>query len=133
MIHEHKWERSWFCGISRKGKLIRGESQIYFHTQCVIMTLGDEGGGLSLMTSWNSEELSNFKVCKLSWTVKELCTYLIIDEKRSSNICKISKKLVKLNSYQNSPACILRVTTLCPATVLYFICCICFTSFFWSL
>ena len=29
----------------------------------------------------------------------ELYTYLIIDEKRSSNIYKINKKLVKLNNY----------------------------------
>ena len=63
----------------------------------------------------------------------EFCTYLIIDEKRSSNIYKISKKLAQLNSYQNPPACILRVTAPCPATVLHFICYICFTSFFCSL
>ena len=133
MIHEHKWEQSWFCGISRKGKLIRGESQIYFRTQCVIMTFGGGCGGLSLMTFWNSEKWSNFKVYKLSWTVNELCTYLIIYEKRLSNLYKISKKLAKLNSYQNSPACILRVTTSCPAAILHFICNICFTSFFCSL
>ena len=57
------------------------------------------GEGLSLMTFWNSEKLWNFKVHKLSRTVNELCTYLIIDEKKSSNIYKISKKLAKLNSY----------------------------------
>ena len=57
------------------------------------------GEGLSLMTFWNSENFSNFKVHKLSWTVNELCTYLIIDEKKSSNLYKISKKLSKLNSY----------------------------------
>ena len=56
------------------------------------------GGGLSLMTFCNSEKLSNFKIHKLSWTVNELCTCLITDEK-SSNIYKISKNLAKLNSY----------------------------------
>ena len=62
------------------------------------MTLG---AGLSQMTFWNSEKLAKLKAHKLSWTVNELCTYLIIDEKRSSNY-KISKEFAKLNSYQNS-------------------------------
>ena len=86
-----------------------GESHICFRTQCVIMTLGGRGrgGGLSLMTFWNSEKLSNFKVHKLSWTVNELCTYLIIYEKKSSNIYKISKKLAKLNSLIEKKLCIL--------------------------
>ena len=53
----------------------------------------------SLMTFWNSDKLSNFKVHKLSWTVNELCACLIIDEKRLFNIYKISKKLAKLISY----------------------------------
>ena len=52
--------------------------------------VGGGGEGLSLMTFWNSEKLSNFKVYKLSWTVDELCTYFIIDEKKSSNIYKVS-------------------------------------------
>ena len=56
-------------------------------------------GGLSLMTFWSSERLSTFEVHQLSSTVNELCTYLIINEKRSSNIYQISKKLAKLNSY----------------------------------
>ena len=90
-------------------KLVRGESHIYFRTQCVIMMFGGGGGWLSLMTFWNSEQLPNFKVHKLPWIVNELCTYLIIDEKILSNIYKISKKLAKLSSYQNPPACILRV------------------------
>ena len=64
-------------------------------------------GGLSLMTFWNAERLSNFKVHKLSWTVNELCTYLIIYEKKSSNIYKISKKLAKLNSLIEKKLCIL--------------------------
>ena len=48
------------------------------------------GAGLSLMTFWNREKLSNFKVHELPWTDNELCARLIIDEKRSSNIYKIS-------------------------------------------
>ena len=64
-------------------------------------------GGLSPMTFWKSENLSNFKVHKLSWTVNELCTYLIIYEKKSSNIYKISKKLAKLNSLIEKKLCIL--------------------------
>ena len=40
----------------------------------------------------------DLKVHELSSTVYELCTYLIIDEKRLSNIYLISKKLAKLNS-----------------------------------
>ena len=60
----------------------------------------DFGGvGVSLMTFWSSERLSTFEVHQLSSTVNELCTYLIINEKRSSNIYQISKKLAKLNSY----------------------------------
>ena len=51
------------------------------------------------MTFWSLEKLSNFKVHEISSTVNELCTYLIIDEERSSNIYQISKKLAKLNSY----------------------------------
>ena len=50
------------------------------------------------MTFWSSEKLSNFKVHELSSTVNESCTYLVIDEERSSNIYQISKKLAKLNS-----------------------------------
>ena len=41
-------------------KRLRGESHIVFRTQCVIMTF--VGGGLSLITFWNSEKLSNLKV-----------------------------------------------------------------------
>ena len=48
-------------------------------------------GGLSLMTFWNAERLSNFKVHKLSWTVNELCTYLIIDEKNHLIFTKLVK------------------------------------------
>ena len=48
---------------------------------------GGEGAGLlSLMTF--SEKLSNFKVHKLSRIANELCTFLIIDEEKSSNIDK---------------------------------------------
>ena len=54
------------------------------------------GWGLSLMTFWNSEKLSNVKVHQLSCTVNELFTCLIIDEKWSSNIYKISKNTAKL-------------------------------------
>ena len=61
--------------------------------------VGGGVGGFILMTFWSSEKLSNFKVHELSSTVNELCTYLIIDEKRSSNIYQISKKLAKLSSY----------------------------------
>ena len=45
-----------------------------------------EGGELSLMMFWNSEKLSNFKAHELKWTVNELCTCLIIDEKISSSL-----------------------------------------------
>ena len=43
----------------------RGESHIDFRTQSVIMTQGV--GVLSLMTYWNLEKLSNFKVHELPW------------------------------------------------------------------
>ena len=68
-------------------KLLRGhclESLVVFCTQCVIMTLVRGGGGwwvkwvvvvsLLLITFWNSEKLSNFKVHELSWAFSELCT-----------------------------------------------------------
>ena len=58
-----------------------------------------EGTGLSLMTFWNREKLSNFKVHELPWTDNELCARLIIDEKRSSNIYKIGENIAKLISY----------------------------------
>ena len=57
------------------------------------MMLG--GRGLSLMTFWNLEKLSNFKAHELTWTVNELCTCLITDERRWSNIYKTSKKKKK--------------------------------------
>ena len=43
----------------------------------------------------NPEKLSNFKVHELSLIVNELCTCLIIDKKRSSNIYKISKNTLR--------------------------------------
>ena len=65
-------------------KLLRSESLVDFCTQCVIMTLARGGGGwwknwvvmvsLLLITFWNSEKLSNFKVHEPSWTFSELCT-----------------------------------------------------------
>ena len=55
---------------------LRCESHTDFRTQCVIMTLG-VGGGISLMTFWNSEKLSNFKAHKLWWAVNELCTRIL--------------------------------------------------------
>ena len=65
-------------------KLLRGESLVVFCTQFVIMTLARGGGGwwrkwvvlvsLLLITFWNSEKLSNFKVHELSWAFSELCT-----------------------------------------------------------
>ena len=65
-------------------KLLRGESLVDFCTQCVLMTLARGGGGwwknwvvvvsLLLITFWNSEKLSNFKVHEPSWTFSELCT-----------------------------------------------------------
>ena len=80
--------------------------KILLHTLLLLVSKIDEIsrfgsflGRLSQMKFWNSEKLSNFKVHKLSWTVNELCSYLIIDEKISSKIYKISKKLAKLNSY----------------------------------
>ena len=96
-------EQSWFCWISRNWKLIKRESHITYSYPVRDNDVRGKGGGegLSLMTFWNSEKLWNFKVHKLSRTVNELCTYLIIDEKKSSNIYKISKKLAKLNSYWN--------------------------------
>ena len=51
------------------------------------------------MKFWNSEKLSSFKAHELTWSVNKLHTCLIIDEKRSSNIYKISKKIVKLIGY----------------------------------
>ena len=74
--------------------LFRGESHVDFRTQCRLQVWG-----LSLMTFWNSEKWSNFKVHELSWPVIELCTCLIIDEKRSSNIYKSRKNIAKLISY----------------------------------
>ena len=55
------------------------------------------GMGVGLLP--NSEKSSIFKVRELSWIVNELCTCLIIDNKRSFNISKISKKIAKLLSY----------------------------------
>ena len=65
-------------------KLLRGESLVVFCTQYVIMTLVRGGGrwwrkwvvviSLLLITFWNSEKLSNFKVHELSWAFSELCT-----------------------------------------------------------
>ena len=65
-------------------KLLRGESLVVFCTQCVMMTLARGGGewwrkwvvvvSLLLITFWNSEKLSNFKVHELSWAFSELCT-----------------------------------------------------------
>ena len=55
---------------------VRGESHIGFRTQCVIITLGG-WGGLSLVTLWNSENLSNFKAHELSWTVNKLFTRIL--------------------------------------------------------
>ena len=47
---------------------------------------GDGGGRccgeLSLMTFWNYEKWSNFKAHEFSWTVNELRTCLIIEEKK---------------------------------------------------
>ena len=37
----------------------------------------NDAGGLSLMTFWNSEKLSNFKVDELPWVVNELCTRIV--------------------------------------------------------
>ena len=54
-------------------------------------------GDISLITFWNSNKLSNFKVHELSRTVNELCTCLIIDEKGSSHIYKISKNIAKID------------------------------------
>ena len=51
------------------------------------------------MTFWSSENLSNFKVHELSWTVSKLYSCLIIDEKRLSNIYKIILKIAKSISY----------------------------------
>ena len=58
------------------------------------------GGGL--MTFWNSEKWSNFKVHDLPWTVNEFCTCLIIGEKVLSNIYESSKNVEKSISYENS-------------------------------
>ena len=78
--------------------------------------------GLSLMVFWNSEKLSNFKVpelfmnChELSWIVNELCTCLIINEKRSSNFYKISKKNCEINQLLKLWGLILRVLSSWPA------------------
>ena len=68
------------------------------------MTFGGRGrGGARVITN----DVLKFRKCtefqikghKFSWTVNELCTYLINDEKKSSNVYKISKNLAKLNSY----------------------------------
>ena len=64
----HKYYPIFLDSTSVLWKLI-GESHSGFLTQCVIMTLG-VGGGLSPMIFWNSEKLSNFKVCKLLFTSK---------------------------------------------------------------
>ena len=50
-------------------------------------------GELSPMTFWNSEKNIEFQSSQLSWTVDELCSYLKIDGKRSSDVYIISKKI----------------------------------------
>ena len=82
---------------------LRGELHINFPTQCVNMTLAGGEGALSLVRSWSSQKLSNFKVHECSWTASELCTCLIIED------CKINPLLKPW-------ARILRVLSSCPAT-----------------
>ena len=45
------------------------------------------------------KKLIEFPSLKISWTLNELFTCLIIDEKKSSNVYKIGKKITKLISY----------------------------------
>ena len=49
------------------------------------------GGGLSLMTFWNSEKLSNFKTHDYSWTINESCSGILIVATSCSPIAHIHR------------------------------------------
>ena len=67
---------------------LRGELRINFRTQCVNMTLAGGEGALSLVRFWSSQKLSNFKVHEWSQTVSELCTCLIINERKIAKLIR---------------------------------------------
>ena len=76
-----------------------------FRTQSVIMTLGCVcvcGGGLSLMTFWNSEKLSNFKAHELWWTINELCTGIL----RVPSCCLPIAHIHKRTLLKNHPSAV---------------------------
>ena len=79
--------------MKRVKTLFPDKSHIHFRTKCVIVTLGAttneilEFRKIIEFQSWTFIEIS-----KNSWTVNELRTCLIINEKRSSDIYKIIKK-----------------------------------------
>ena len=57
------------------------------------MTLGGGGGRAITNDVLKFRKIIELQIHKLVWAANELCTSLIINKKRSSNIYKISKKL----------------------------------------
>ena len=61
---------------------------------------GGKSGGLSLMTFWNSEKLSNFKAHELPLTVNELCTHML----RVPNSCPVIAHIYSWTLWKNHPS-----------------------------
>ena len=66
-------------------------------TQSVIMTLGVR---VSLMTFWNSEKSSSFKVHELSWPIIEFCTGIL----RLPNSCPAIAHIYRWTLWKNHPS-----------------------------